>query len=107
MELSTSQLTRTPAQILSPRCDRYGPDNLARHWRLHCPAAGRCGAVEVDPFDPGARRAAHIAIWTLVAMIAPISSSPWTVTLSPVFRAESLLFIEFSVMWVIEFVLTT
>ncbi len=106
MELSTSQLTRTPAQILSPRCDRYGPDNLARHWRLHCPQPDAAGQWKLTPLTLG-RRAAHIAIWTLVAMIAPISSSPWTVTLSPVFRAESLLFIEFSVMWVIEFVLTT
>jgi hypothetical protein len=52
-------------------------------------------------------KAGHMPAATLVAMMASISRSPFTFTVSPFFRAESFAFMEPRVTCVMAFVLTS
>ncbi len=89
-----------------PTCARAA--RAAFSCRQSGPSAGTVGFTAAVPESLRARtKAGHMPAATLVAMMAPISSSPFTFTVSPFFRAESFAFMEPTVTCVMAFVLTS
>ncbi len=92
--------------VAAPTCARAA--RAAFSCRQSGPSTGTVGFTAAVPESLRARtKAGHIPAATLVAMMAPISSSPFTFTVSPFFRAESFAFMEPRVTCVMAFVLTS
>ena len=101
-----------PIRAIRSACPWPPPLVLERPARPFLPTVwavgrGRRFTAAVPESLRARTKAGHIPAATLVAMMAPISSSPFTFTVSPFLRAESFAFMEPRVTCVMAFVLTS